>query len=77
MYFFDKGTNLGFKKHSVPMQPTMNMDTSSKILNSQVILKSKEIEEVILNNYHSTEKNGPNGQWHHTVQWWQKKFLFP
>ncbi len=38
------------------MQPTMNMDTSSKTLNTQASLKSKEIEEIIFNDYHYNEK---------------------
>ncbi len=50
------GTNFGLKRHSAPMQPTMNMATSSKALNIQASLKSKEIEEIIFNDYHYKEK---------------------
>ncbi len=38
------------------MQPTMNMDTSSKTLNTQASLKSKEIEEIIFKDYHYKDK---------------------
>ncbi len=42
------------------MQPTMNMDTSSKTLNTQASLKSKEIEEIIFNDYHYKDKTWSN-----------------
>ncbi len=38
------------------MQPTMNMDTSSKTLNIQSSLKVKEIEDIIYQDYHCCEK---------------------
>ncbi len=38
------------------MQPTMKMDTSSKTLNTQASLNSKEIEDIIFIDYHYNEK---------------------
>ncbi len=51
-----QGTNFGLKKHSAPMQPTMNLDTSSKTLNLQANLKAREVEEIIFNDYHYSHK---------------------
>ena len=38
------------------MQPTMNMETSSKTLNTQAYLKAKEIEVIIYHDYHFSDK---------------------
>ncbi len=51
-----QGTHFGLKKHSAPMQPTMNLDTSSKTLNLQANLKAREVEEIIFNDYHYSDK---------------------
>ncbi len=56
---FKKKPNLGMKKLSVPMQPTMNMDTSSKTRNTQAYLKAKEIETINFMIIPSLTKYGP------------------
>ncbi len=38
------------------MQPTMNLDTSSKTLNLQANLKAREVKEIIFNDYHYSNK---------------------
>ena len=38
------------------MQPTMNLDTSSKTLNLQAYLKAREVKEIIFNDYHYSNK---------------------
>ncbi len=56
LIIFLKETSFGFKKHSAPMQSTMNMATSLKTPNIQSNLKVQEIEEIIFQDYNFCNK---------------------
>ncbi len=43
-----KGTNNSFKSHSASIQPSMDMDTSAKTINTQIDIKVAELEEIIV-----------------------------
>ena len=57
MSFILKGTNHGAKSHSAAMQPTMNLDTSAKALNTQADLKAAEIEDIVMRDFEKPVKN--------------------
>ena len=51
-----EGTNAGLKSHSAAIQPTMDMDTSAKTINTQTDIKVAEREEIIYQEVYHTCK---------------------
>merc|ERR1711966_466643 len=51
-----EGTNFGIKNHAAPVQPTMNLDTSSTNLNLQANLKAAELDAKLHVEFANTHK---------------------
>ena len=51
-----EGTNLGIKNHAAPVQPTMNLDTSSTTLNLQANLKAAKLDAKLHLEFANTHK---------------------
>lgn len=50
------GTNFDIKSHSTSMQQTMDMDTSTKTINTESCLKASKIGEIIYYNFQHKNK---------------------
>ena len=54
---FCQGTNLGLKKHSAPILPTLGMDDASNRIHIQSNLKAAELDAFCCSEYVNTQKN--------------------
>ena len=55
-----EGTNHGLKSHSCGIQPIMNLDTSTKTMNTQTSIRVHECEDIILRDANCTHKKWSN-----------------